>query len=702
MRVHLHGRDRRISQVILGVALAAVIVVGAAAPVFAHAGLLLASPAPGSGLPQAPGEVVLRFSEPLDIALSRISITGPDGADGGQGQVLRVTGDPNAMQRRVGVLHVGVYAVHWRSVSALDGHAVSGTYQFGIGTAVVGAESVSDDPVSSEGWAGLVARLLTLGGLAVWFGASMLARWRRLDARSRFRLARFRRAAPVVVLIGTVLLAVSSALRLTGSLSALPSVLSGNQSGWLRLLILAAAGCGVVLSGRRWANDFLVVAAIGAEAAAGHAAAAPYPVVATVVFAVHLAAVGVWLTAIVMAVASGTDVVRELSAVAPLAVAAAGTVAATGVVAAAFEVDHVGALLDTRYGEAVLVKASVLVAMVLAGLVHRQLRRRPKAKSRQVRRPVAAEAMLAVGGLVVATVLTGFPTPPREEAAAEAATHTEATLTRVASGSALSLAAADGPFVIGLTLSPPEPGPVTVLVTVVGAEPGDGLRDAHLTGASESDPALDAPLHSCGFGCFTGNVALPSDHWQLSVLATSNRGPLRFDTEVTLPVADGTSDLQRTRLVMNGLQSAQLTETIRGSADGAAQLTDYVFGAPDRMRFDSSDGTSAVFIGADSYRRDAASKAWIPNKAGTPFSWPSNFYDSYWSGAMAIRRLGTTTVDGTPTTVIAFVRPDLPAWFRVWVDASGRIRHLEMRTDGHIMDQGYDKFDAAEPVTAPG
>ena len=667
---------------------------------FAHAGLLLASPAPGSGLPQAPGEVVLRFSEPLDIALSRISITGPDGADGGQGQVLGVTGDPNAMQRRLGVLHVGAYAVHWRSVSALDGHAVSGTYQFGIGTAVLGAESVSDDPVSSEGWAGLLGRLLTLGGLAVWFGASMLGRWRRLDGPPRDRLARFRRAAPVAVLIGTGLLAVSSALRLTGSLSALPSVLSGNQSGWLRLLILAAAACGVVLSGRRY--DFLVAAAIGAEAAAGHAAAAPYPVVATLVFAVHLAAVGVWLTALIMAVASGTDVVRELSAVAPLAVAAAGTVAVTGVVAAAFEVDHVGALVDTPYGVAVLVKASVLVAMVLAGLVHRQLRHQPKAKSRRVRRPVAAEAMLAVGGLVVATVLTGFPTPPREEAAAEAAARTDATLARLASGSALSLAAADGPFVVGLTLSPPEPGRVTVLVTVVGAEPGDGLRDAHLTGASDSDPPIEAPLHSCGFGCFTGNVALPSDHWQLSVLAMSNRGPLRFDTEVTLPVADGTTDLQRTRLVMNGLQSAQLTETIRGSADGPPQTTDYVFGAPDRMRFDSSDGTSAVFIGADSYRRDTSSKAWIPNKAGTAFSWPSNFYDSYWSGASAIRRLGTTTVDGTPTTVLAFVRPDLPAWFRIWVDASGRIRHLEMRTEGHIMDQGYDKFDAAHPVTAPG
>ena len=83
--------------------------------------MLLASPAAGIGLPQAPGEVALRFSEPLDVALSRISVIGPDGADGSKGPTVGVTGDPSAMQRRLGLLHVGVYIVHWRSVSALDG-----------------------------------------------------------------------------------------------------------------------------------------------------------------------------------------------------------------------------------------------------------------------------------------------------------------------------------------------------------------------------------------------------------------------------------------------------------------------------------------------------------------------------------------------------------------------------------------------------
>ncbi|MGH2659389.1 MAG: hypothetical protein ACRDHS_06930 [Actinomycetota bacterium] len=36
------------------------------APAGAHAGLVASTPSPGIGLPQAPGAVVLRFSEPLN------------------------------------------------------------------------------------------------------------------------------------------------------------------------------------------------------------------------------------------------------------------------------------------------------------------------------------------------------------------------------------------------------------------------------------------------------------------------------------------------------------------------------------------------------------------------------------------------------------------------------------------------------------
>jgi hypothetical protein len=40
----------------------------------AHAGPVASTPSPGIGLPQAPGSVVLRFSEPLSYRLSRIEL----------------------------------------------------------------------------------------------------------------------------------------------------------------------------------------------------------------------------------------------------------------------------------------------------------------------------------------------------------------------------------------------------------------------------------------------------------------------------------------------------------------------------------------------------------------------------------------------------------------------------------------------------
>lgn len=66
--------------------------------------------------------------------------------------------------------------------------------------------------------------------------------------------------------------------------------------------------------------------------------------------------------------------------------------------------------------------------------------------------------------------------------------------------------------------------------------------------------------------------------------------------------------------------------------------------------------------------------------------------------------LGSRAATGTgaDTTVLAFVQPHYPAWYRLWVDhATGRIRRLEMRTKGHVMDQTYQAYDEAVTITPP-
>lgn len=74
----------------------------------------------------------------------------------------------------------------------------------------------------------------------------------------------------------------------------------------------------------------------------------------------------------------------------------------------------------------------------------------------------------------------------------------------------------------------------------------------------------------------------------------------------------------------------------------------------------------------------------------------------FWKGAAAVRILGSDTVDGVSSEVIAFVRPDVPAWFRVWVGTSdGLVRRADMRAEGHIMDHTYTDLNGPITVQTP-
>lgn len=85
-----------------------------------------------------------------------------------------------------------------------------------------------------------------------------------------------------------------------------------------------------------------------------------------------------------------------------------------------------------------------------------------------------------------------------------------------------------------------------------------------------------------------------------------------------------------------------------------------------------------------------------------PLSWPYGYYQDFWGQPAAARILSTEEVDGVPSQVIAFLRPELPAWFRVWVGVpDGLVRRQEMLTQGHLMDHTYRAFDEPVRIEAP-
>lgn len=102
----------------------------------AHANLERADPAPGSSLQGAPERVRLWFTERVDPGSAEIGVYGATGerVDAG-GRVVHGGGTSLSVSMRRG-LPSGTYLVRWRNVSAVDGHAVAGSFAFGIGTPV--------------------------------------------------------------------------------------------------------------------------------------------------------------------------------------------------------------------------------------------------------------------------------------------------------------------------------------------------------------------------------------------------------------------------------------------------------------------------------------------------------------------------------------------------------------------------------------
>lgn len=106
-----------------------------AAPARAHDTLLGSEPAADATLDEAPTQIVLTFSADQIEVGTAVAVTGPDGEDVTDGDV--VVDGPEVRRPLSPDLVDGSYTVEWRSVSG-DGHALSDTFDFvldGVGDA---------------------------------------------------------------------------------------------------------------------------------------------------------------------------------------------------------------------------------------------------------------------------------------------------------------------------------------------------------------------------------------------------------------------------------------------------------------------------------------------------------------------------------------------------------------------------------------
>ncbi len=545
---------RRLASLLLVALTGLVLALLPASPALAHAALLSSSPQDGVVLDASPTEVVLTFNQPVGIGLGAVRVVGPDGkrADDGAPQMHDggrriVAALPRANSR-------GTYVLLWRVMSE-DSHPVSGASIFSVGSpsepaAAAQAEEVGTAPALRT------FRLLSFFGMLTLVGAVVvpLIAWPAgLKHRGVRRLQATGWAFAALGSTGTLLAQGPSVagLPLSRAFELLPEVLETRYGGAhllrLALLLVIGGALGMLARNARPTTPAAVVLAtvglplLATWSLAGHPAAGELRWLAVPADALHLLAVGTWTGGLVVL---GAALLRQddlaqvragLTRWSRLAQVCVVGMVVTGVFAGWREVRALDALGGTTYGQLLLLKVLLVLAMLYAGNRGRVLVRQrfdasrtlvhaatdtgldqsgtttpeaPAAALRSLRRSTAAEAAFAAAVICLTTVLVD--TPPAVSAYARPMS---------------SVIQADKDLRVQLDLDSARVGPNTLHVYLTGPG-GKAIDVAEVTGRitrdGDSVPITIARV-SLGHYEATDRLVVPyAGTWHLEVVIRSS------------------------------------------------------------------------------------------------------------------------------------------------------------------------------------
>lgn len=358
-----------------------------AVPASAHASLSSTAPADGAQLDAAPSEVVLTFTEPVEVPPAGVRVFDASGARVDTGAVRHL--DPSTVSAGLEAgLGDGSYIVTWRAVSE-DGHPIRGALVYGVGDADAVDEALlsrlfaGDGEAVVETLAALVRALAYAGALLA--GGALLFRVHAAadQPREGARAEAWARRGAWIGLAATLCGIPLQAMVTTGfgPLEALaPDVLGtavASSVGVGALLRGAALVVVLVTLARRSVWPALAAAATATLSFAvdGHTRTVEPAWVLVTGDLVHLAAAAAWLGGIVVLAATvrsrraeddpvgAARLVARFSTVATISVL--GLVVAGGALSWAL-VRQPRALTSTGYGWTLLAK--VALALVVIGV----------------------------------------------------------------------------------------------------------------------------------------------------------------------------------------------------------------------------------------------------------------------------------------------------------------------------------------------
>lgn len=469
-------RSRRVTRRGLVVLLAVVLQLVLPLNAYAHQQLLRSEPAQGDHLSEVPRTLHLVFNEPVELAVSRLALAGPNGTVALPRLRLHSDSSTVLLADIAGPLEAGTYTVTWQVVGS-DGHPVRGEFAFTIAPDAAGLVRPADAgptapgqtpppsehhpaatfPASSGFDAGsplyAAVRWLTFSGLLVIIGVlafrllvlRLLERNRDTmdDALVAPAAEHARRVGVVAIgVLGAVLLLrlYAQSYALHGSAQALDPSLIGTMLvrtiwgwGWLLQLAGTIVVLGGLLAARNrhrlgwWIVIPGVVALAFTPALSGHAVATPgVTILAIIADGLHVLGAGGWLGSLLLVLVVGLPVALRrpadqraasvtalINAFSPTALFFAGLVVATGVFAAWVHLESVTALWQSPYGRTLLVKLAVLSLLFGTG-AYNWLKVRPALGDEVAAHRLRRSAGLevAVGIVVLAVTAVLVATPP--------------------------------------------------------------------------------------------------------------------------------------------------------------------------------------------------------------------------------------------------------------------------------------------------
>jgi copper transport protein len=613
-------------------------------------------------LDKAPKRVEVVFDDTVRVASGNAAIE-----NGSRVSVLAsaatVRGHVLTLPLRSG-LRDGDYTARWSIVSD-DGHREQGVLAFAVGAgrappqAVLGANA-------SLGWWDILLRTLYFGGILIGGGAAAFGLLARtvLGPRLLRPLAQLIFFALLAAFLGASGLAHGAVpgtrFALVVRIAVVVSLAGGVAAALSPLydrLLYVAGGCALAL--------------LAAPALAGHALDRDQTKLISVpVDLAHVTSAAVWFGGLVSLVfvvpsasadaAERSRLVRRFSTAALTSVC---VLALSGLGRALTELHNVSQVWSTTYGRALIVKSAIVVPLLGLGWLNRTLLLDAFAR---LRRSAMLEAVLLLAIVVAVGVLTELRPGVSRPANAAAAPPLQAAQPPVLPPrDAVVDARALGNLAVALAR---RPGKATV--TLLGPD-GTGVngRDVRIDGHAAT---------ACGSGCYQGSAGA---------------GPVRVTVgtrtvSFTLPsrAPDGTALLRAVTHAFRSVRTVVFDEHLSSSATGGI-LTRFTLVAPNRLKYQTRGGASAIVVGG---------RRWDRNGPGQPFvespQTPLDVLQPYWTTASNVHEIAPG--------VLTFLDRSLPGWFRMQVRET--LPHvIHMTAAAHFMTERYVGFDEPVVVSPP-